>query len=59
MVWVEFVTTSKLLDSPHSHINKKKSVLKACRADMPYNTGGDIHIVISDSSYPCSCTLNH
>ena len=34
ILWVEAVATSKLLESPYSHI-KGNSVLKACWADMP------------------------
>ena len=34
IVWAGPVATSKPFQSPHSHI-KEKSVLKACRANMP------------------------
>ena len=34
-IWVGPVATSKVLNSPHSHI-KGMSSLKACWADMPY-----------------------
>ena len=40
ILWVEAVTTSKLLESPYSYI-KVNSVLKACWADMPYVCWGE------------------
>ena len=40
ILWVEAVTTSKILESPYSYI-KVNSVLKACWADMPYVCRGE------------------
>ena len=57
MIWVESVATSKPLDSPHSHI-KRKSVLKACQADMPQVCWGEhcsMHLYDEVLVFMCVC----